>query len=74
MKSKTEPKSTQGTPGPKRSRFSRLGIQVGSTNDVVAIREKWVEAGLMRCRRIVVTPWRTKPGLRLPMVTSGKCL
>lgn len=31
----------------ERGALSHLGIQVGSTNDVVAIREKWIESGLL---------------------------
>jgi catechol 2,3-dioxygenase-like lactoylglutathione lyase family enzyme len=30
-----------------RGALSHLGIQVASTNDVLAMREKWVEAGLL---------------------------
>src|SRR5215211_7805486 len=31
----------------ERGALSHLGIQVSSTNDVLAMREKWVEAGLI---------------------------
>jgi catechol 2,3-dioxygenase-like lactoylglutathione lyase family enzyme len=31
----------------ERGALSHLGIQVGSTDDVLATREKWVEAGLL---------------------------
>ena len=31
----------------ERGALSHLGIQVASTNDVLAIREKWTEAGLI---------------------------
>jgi catechol 2,3-dioxygenase-like lactoylglutathione lyase family enzyme len=31
----------------ERGALSHLGIQVASTNDVLAIREKWTEAGLL---------------------------
>jgi catechol 2,3-dioxygenase-like lactoylglutathione lyase family enzyme len=34
------------TEGGKVSRLSHLGIQVGSTEDVLAIRERWMAAGL----------------------------
>jgi len=31
----------------ERGALSHLGIQVGSTGDVLAMREKWIEAGLI---------------------------
>ena len=31
----------------ERGALSHLGIQVSSTNDVLAIREKWIDAGLI---------------------------
>jgi catechol 2,3-dioxygenase-like lactoylglutathione lyase family enzyme len=31
----------------ERGALSHLGIQVGSTDDVIAVRQKWIEAGLL---------------------------
>lgn len=57
--------------------LSHLGIQVGSTDDVLAMRRKWADAGLITrdemqtncCYAIQDKTW-----LAIPMATSGKCL
>src|SRR6185437_4329055 len=35
------------TPAPAHGGLSHLGIQVSSTEDVVAVRDRWVEQGLV---------------------------
>jgi catechol 2,3-dioxygenase-like lactoylglutathione lyase family enzyme len=52
----------------ERGALSHLGIQVASTDDVLAIRERWAEAGFVnartKCKRIAVMRCKIRPGAR----------
>jgi predicted enzyme related to lactoylglutathione lyase len=49
--------------------LSHMGIQLSTTSDVLAMREKW--AGT-KCKPTVAMPCRTKPGCATLMGTNGR--
>ncbi len=65
------------TEGGERGALSHLGIQVASTEDVLAVRERWAQAGLVTrdemdtncCYAIQDKTWSTTR-----TITNGKCL
>jgi catechol 2,3-dioxygenase-like lactoylglutathione lyase family enzyme len=55
--------------------LSHLGLQVSSAEDVLAIRTRWAEAGLVtrdEMQTDCCTPRRTKPGCTTRTATSGE--
>ncbi len=60
-----------------RRALSHLGIQVKTTDDVLTIRERGRTRDLSRatrCRPVVATHYRIKPGCEILTETSGRCL
>src|SRR5687767_2760967 len=59
----------------ERGALSHLGLQVASTEDVLATRERWPEAGLVtrdEMQTNAATPSKTRRGCATRMATSGR--